>query len=183
MEENLGTVTEWGNQDAPGKNSGAEGSWHTSSLRVSPSLGSISRFSFLQEKSPRISHWPQGGRIRAEGGKKSTVPRFRGPPVPRSGARPLPSASTAAERYCSSPWEPSSGMWTVWTSSTVLLRPRVLYGPAKATSPESAQLGLLVPKNPGAARCEKETTSLEGDGPGVLPSLLCAHLGSMKPEN
>lgn len=40
-----------------------------------------------------------------------------------------------------------------------------------------------MPKNPGAARCEKETTSLEGDGPGVVPSLLCAHLGSMKPEN
>ena len=75
-----------------------------------------------------------------------------------------------------SPGGPSIGMSMVWTVSTVF-----------AEAQEALRIGRghfsgIWCQRSRAARCEKDTASLEGDEPGVL-SLQWACLGSMKPKN
>lgn len=158
----LGTVTEQGNQDAQGGIQAAKRGWYyTSSLHMTSSLGSVSWFSFLQEKFPRISCWPRGGRTPEEGGKRPS-PTVLGTCawLCEHGRRNELLATLGAQQRDVDGVDEVLPRWG----------PGGLQDSAKVTSPESAQLGLSVPGDTGAARREKETTSLERDGSGVLPS-------------
>lgn len=95
MRKNLGIATEWSNKAAWSWDLDGQESWYTLSLHGTPSLGSVSWFSFLQEKSPHISHWPQGRRIHEEGGKRLTVPRTCSPTLGPRGLQASQQKDTA----------------------------------------------------------------------------------------